>query len=137
MKLLLFFSGKKIEATAEHPFYIKGKGWNPAGSLKVGQVLLLHNGTTVVVEEVDSRVQWIRVFNFSVANAHSYFVGGDGVLVHNARKYPRIHTVADDWAENGAHVTTSKASNELEISIRGGGRGGPIIALPDCVKYKI
>ena len=31
-------SGKKIEATAEHPFYIKGKGWNPAGSLKVGQV---------------------------------------------------------------------------------------------------
>ena len=70
--------------------------------------------------------EWIRVFNFSVANAHSYFVGGDGVLVHNARKYPRIHTVADDWAEKGAHVTTSKASNELEIYIRGGGRGGPI-----------
>ncbi len=77
-------SGKKIEATAEHPFYIKGKGWNPAGSLKVGQVLVLHHGTTVVVEEVDSRVQWVRVFNFSVANAHNY--GGDGVLVHNADK---------------------------------------------------
>jgi len=43
-------SGKKIEATAEHPFYVKGKGWNPAGSLKVGEVLVLHNGTTVVVE---------------------------------------------------------------------------------------
>ncbi len=78
-------SGKKIEATAEHPFYIKGKGWNPAGSLKVGQVLVLHNGTTVVVEEVDSRVRQVRVFNFSVANAHNYFVGGDGVLVHNVR----------------------------------------------------
>ncbi len=49
----------------------------------MGQVLLLHNGTTVVVEEVDSRVQLVRVYNFSVANAHNYFVGGDGVLVHN------------------------------------------------------
>ena len=59
------------------PFYIKGKGWNPAGSLKVGG--LLHNGTTVVVEEVDSRVRLVWVFNFSVANVHNY--GGDGVLV--------------------------------------------------------
>jgi RHS repeat-associated protein len=28
-------SGESIEATAEQPFYIKGKGWNPASSLKV------------------------------------------------------------------------------------------------------
>ncbi|RKZ73061.1 MAG: hypothetical protein DRR19_31380, partial [Candidatus Parabeggiatoa sp. nov. 1] len=34
-------SGESIEATAEHPFYIKGKGWNPANSLKVGQALQL------------------------------------------------------------------------------------------------
>ena len=38
----------------------------------------------MVVEEVDSRVRLVRVYNFSVANAHSYFVGGDGVLVHNS-----------------------------------------------------
>ncbi len=44
----------------------------------------MHNGTTVVVEEVDSRVRLVWVFNFSVANAHNY--GGDGVLVHNVRK---------------------------------------------------
>ncbi len=49
---------------------------------------MLHNGTTVVVEEVDSRVRLVRVFNFSVANAHNYFVGGDGVLVHNVRNRP-------------------------------------------------
>ncbi len=80
---LTFDSGKKVETTAEHPFYIQGKGWNPAGSLKVGQALVLHDGTTVVVEEVDSSARWEVVFNFSVANAHNYFVGGDGVLVHN------------------------------------------------------
>ncbi len=38
----------------------------------------------MVVEEVDSRVQLVRVYNFSVANAHNY--GGDGVLVHNAEE---------------------------------------------------
>ncbi len=72
-------SGESIEATAEHHFYIKGKGWNPANSLKVGQALQLHNGTTVVVKEVDTSVRVERVY----ANTHNYFVGGDGVLVHN------------------------------------------------------
>ncbi len=112
-------SGKKIEATAEHPFYIKGKGWNPAASLKVGQVLVLHNGTTVVVEEVDSRVRQVRVFNFSVANAHSYFVGGDGVLVHNAQNGPsakgramqRAHKLKKQLSKNKLPTTTSAAVN--------------------------
>jgi len=79
-------SGESIEATAEHPFYIKGKGWNPASSLKVGQALQLHNGTTVVVKEIDTSVRLEKVYNFTVANTHNYFVGGDGVLVHNCKK---------------------------------------------------
>ncbi len=79
-------SGESIEATAEHHFYIKGKGWNPANSLKVGQALQLHNGTTVVVKEVDTSVRFEKVYNLTVANTHNYFVGGDGVLVHNADK---------------------------------------------------
>jgi len=79
-------SGESIEATAEHHFYIKGKGWNPANSLKVGQALQLHNGTTVVVKEVDTSVRFEKVYNLTVANTHNYFVGGDGVLVHNCVK---------------------------------------------------
>jgi RHS repeat-associated protein len=79
-------SGESIEATAEHPFYIKGKGWNPASSLKVGQALQLHNGTTVVIKEVDTTVRLEKVYNLTVANTHNYFVGVDGVLVHNAKK---------------------------------------------------
>ncbi|RKZ74785.1 MAG: hypothetical protein DRR19_29835 [Candidatus Parabeggiatoa sp. nov. 1] len=82
-------SGESIETTAEHPFYIKGKGWNPANSLKVGQALQLHNGTTVVVKEVDTSVRLERVYNLTVANTHNYFVGGDGVLVHNSNPLSR------------------------------------------------
>ncbi|RKZ44403.1 MAG: hypothetical protein DRR16_31410 [Candidatus Parabeggiatoa sp. nov. 3] len=79
-------SGESIEATAEHPFYIKGKGWNPANSLKVGQALQLHNGSTVVIKEIDTSVRLEKVYNLTVANTHNYFVGEDGVLVHNASK---------------------------------------------------
>ena len=40
-------NGEQLEATAEHPFYIQGKGWNAAVNLKIGDALLLHNGTTL------------------------------------------------------------------------------------------
>jgi len=92
-------SGKSIEATADHPFYIKGKGWNSASSLKVGQVLELHNGTTVVVEEVLTRVRRDLVYNLTVANTHNYFVGEDGVLVHNADRIdPKLDSKLDKLA---------------------------------------
>jgi len=80
-------NGELIEATANHPFYIQGKGWNPANRLKVGQALQLRNGTTVVIEEISTQVRHEKVYNLTVANAHTYFVGEDGVLVHNNEKY--------------------------------------------------
>ncbi|HIE02002.1 MAG TPA: hypothetical protein EYP59_17245, partial [Thiotrichaceae bacterium] len=49
-------------------------------------VLELHDGTVVVVKEVDTSVRRDLVYNLSVANTHNYFVGEDGVLVHNARR---------------------------------------------------
>ena len=81
-------SGESIETTAEHPFYIQGKGWNAANTLKVGDALQLYNGTVVVVKTVDTSVRVERVYNLTVANTHNYFVGSDGVLVHNC-KNPR------------------------------------------------
>ena len=76
-------SGEVIETTEGHPFYIKGKGWNAASHLKVGTVLQLENGQTVVVSEIDASVRVEKVYNFSVANTANYFVGESGVLVHN------------------------------------------------------
>jgi hypothetical protein len=87
-------SGESIEATAEHPFYIKGKGWNPANSLKVGETLQLHNGTTVVVKVIDTSIRVEKVYNLTVANTHNYFVGVDGVLVHNCDPN-KLHHIFD------------------------------------------
>ncbi len=112
-------SGESIETTAEHPFYIKGKGWNPANSLKVGQALQLHNGTTVVVKEVDTSVRVERVYNLTVANTHNYFVGGDGVLVHNADKCIKLTTGGKRKIGNLTDLKDVKASDAIKQ--RGGG----------------
>jgi len=78
-------TGESIETTAEHPFYLKGKGWNPASSLKVGEALQLHNGTTVIIKEIETSVRVEKMYNLTVANTHNYFVGDEGVLVHNVK----------------------------------------------------
>lgn len=83
-------NGEQLEATAEHPFYIQGKGWNAAANLKVGDALLLHNGTTLVVKTLDTSVRVDAVYNFTVANLHNYFVGKDGVAVHNSGGCPSL-----------------------------------------------
>jgi RHS repeat-associated protein len=116
-------SGKSIEATAEHPFYIKGKGWNPASSLKVGQVLELHNGTTVVVAEVDSSVRREMVYNLAVANTHNYFVGENGVLVHNTfqNQLPeRLGCELDAADKLGVNPVTACATKKFDDIVNSG-----------------
>jgi len=76
-------SGESLEATAGHPFYVPGKGWNVAANLKVGDVLRLHNGVTLVIKTVETSTRFAKVYNFAVAQNANYFVGEDGVLVHN------------------------------------------------------
>ena len=83
-------SGEVIESTPEHPFYIKGKGWNPASSLKVGQALLLRSGTVVVIQEISTETRFETVYNLTVANTHNYFVGQDGVLVQNCKEEVKV-----------------------------------------------
>jgi HNH endonuclease len=39
----------------------------------------------VEVSAVERQTQSVQVFNLEVANAHTYFVGEQGVLVHNGR----------------------------------------------------
>ncbi len=76
-------SGESLEATAGHPFYIQGKGWNVAANRKVGDALQLHNGITLVIKTVETSTRFAKVYNFSVAQNANHFVWKDGVLVHN------------------------------------------------------
>ena len=73
-------------ATPGHPFFIYGKGFEYAGNLRAGDILVDVNGERVVFEFVQHEILEIpvKVYNFEVEDWHTYFVGNNGVWVHNA-----------------------------------------------------
>ena len=72
---LHFPNGELIRTTPEHPFYVAGKGWTPAGSLKAGDRLLTLLGDSVPLSEVYDTGAWEVVYNLRVADHRTYFVG--------------------------------------------------------------
>jgi serpin B len=80
--------GRVIRTTDTHPFFVKEKGWTPAGELQPGDWLSSSIGRWVEVEAVELTDAAEPVYNLRVADHHTYFVGrkewGFAVWVHNA-----------------------------------------------------
>ena len=75
-------SEEALEATAEHPFFVKGRGWRSLQALHVGDRLIASEGE-VEVRAVEETGRLATVFNLEVEEFHTYFVGQLGVLAHN------------------------------------------------------
>ena len=84
----LHIGGEVIRTTAEHPFWVMGKGWTETNQLQAGDLLASHEGQWTRVEEVFNTGEWERVYNLGVGECHTYFVGckdwGFSVWCHNA-----------------------------------------------------
>jgi len=74
---LHFTDGELIRTTPEHPFWVRGEGWVPAGALKAGDKLSTLSGEWVALREAFDTEQWEPVYNVRVANTHTYFVGDE------------------------------------------------------------
>ena len=88
-----------ISCTPEHPFFVAGQGWTPAGALGIGSSIVTRAGPSLSVQGLD----WVRastqtgtqgqtgaeagtlVYNLEVAETHTFFVGlaNGGAWVHN------------------------------------------------------
>lgn len=81
--------GSTIEATDGHPFRTID-GWRDAILLKKGGKLLLKGSNepdserVAAIDHVRVELKNVPVFNIEVENAHTFFVGQQGNLVHNA-----------------------------------------------------
>jgi hypothetical protein len=79
--------GRALRTTAEHPFWVVGKGWQTAEQLNAGDELLGHDGGRHAVEAVAPTGEVATVYNLRVAEHHTYFVaapgGGAFVWAHN------------------------------------------------------
>src|SRR5207249_2245556 len=73
--LELQVSGRVIRTTAEHPFFVRGRGWTAAGELMAGDRLRSHDERLVVVEKVVHLREEAPVYNLRIADYHTYFVG--------------------------------------------------------------
>ena|GEM_PF-1515691 len=72
-----------IEATKEHPVWIDGRGWTEVKDLKVGDLLVTSDGRKIVIDKIEKEARVTTVYNFEVADFHSYFVSNLGIWVHN------------------------------------------------------
>lgn len=85
--------GESIHATVGHPFWVLGQGWRMAKELAVGDVLSTLYGP-VTVTAVNEH-QSAAAHNLVVEDAANYYVGDNGVLVHdNTPRMPAVGLVA-------------------------------------------
>jgi hypothetical protein len=86
-----------IRATPEHPVFVVGQGFVPLGKVGIGSEIVTRAGPTAKVKAVKAfqaqsgkanksgQSSTTLVFNFTVEDQHTYFVGktNGGVWVHN------------------------------------------------------
>ena len=102
-------NGEEIISTPTHPFWVPVKGWTKAIQLRAGDRLQLLNGEYVVIEQVQHELleNPITVYNFEVADFHTYYVGMSAMLVHNTcEKKPTSPNQMQKQVERGQAPST-------------------------------
>ncbi len=115
----------RVETTDEHLFWVKEKGWMPAGTLQIGDQLILADNRLAEVAGTRSYVQPVTVYNMDVEGLSTYFA--NGVLVHqqcdNASvSVPnRLRMMLKNWGRKD-HLTKPPNRLKIELSDDGASR---------------
>ncbi len=99
-----------LGVTAEHPFWVKARGWVHAQNLLPGDEVFTSTGGWLKVSSGTWLADAQTVYNFNVANYHTYFVGELGAWVHNTCKpeAPEGTFNISDWSDYPADVPKPK-----------------------------
>ncbi|MES9863933.1 MAG: polymorphic toxin-type HINT domain-containing protein [Candidatus Thiodiazotropha sp. LLP2] len=76
--------GNVIDSTPSHPFFVDGE-WINAQELGRNDLLAFLD-ERVSISDITVNTRESKVYNLTVDNTHTYYVGEGGVLVHNANK---------------------------------------------------
>jgi RHS repeat-associated protein len=88
-----------IGATAEHPFWVKARGWVGAGDLLPGDEVFTSQGGWIKVSGSTWLSKRQTVYNLEVEDYHTYFVGESGAWVHNMCAMPPRKTFKKRYIE--------------------------------------
>ena len=121
-----------FETTDDHPWHVKGGHDGAAGNqgnflrtdeLAAGMEVSTQDGDGVSVIEVIKTTQRAPTYNLTIADAHTFFVGNDGIWVHNTDCFNGIPVGRLPDVENSASRIHSSNNRPGEvIDVNGGGR---------------
>ncbi|GKU75950.1 hypothetical protein L3i20_v203470 [Paenibacillus sp. L3-i20] len=131
-----------IETTDNHPFWVEGKGWVFADELLVGDKLQKADGSNLTIDKVEfvKLDEPVTVYNFTVADFHTYYVTDLGIWVHNTECGYKDITVG----KSVKNVSTNVKRADFESSLMGDGwtktvtkDGSATIYSKDGAKYVV
>ncbi|MEM7345220.1 MAG: polymorphic toxin-type HINT domain-containing protein, partial [Chloroflexota bacterium] len=113
----LTINGEVIATTPEHPFFTSAGLWQGAGELESGDLVYDADGRTGVVEGVEFIEQPQMMYNLTVAEAHTYFVGDGEWLVHNSNCGQVLYDLARSQNYRGVFFANNSSLREFSSSI--------------------
>ena len=110
----LTVNGEEIVTTVDHPFYVKNRGFVNACDLQIGNKVINVSGDALVIENIITEFvnNPVTVYNFQVEDFHTYYVGNNRILVHNAN-YPKN---PDELLNRGWEEVTPDGMKENTLS---------------------
>ncbi|WTN14348.1 HINT domain-containing protein [Streptomyces canus] len=91
-----------VESTENHPYWVQGRGWTEARDLDPGDTFQTLDGGTDEITGTSAADGPVEVFNFQVADNHTYYVyaGPTPVLVHNTC----VDDIIKNLVKDGDHI---------------------------------
>ncbi len=122
-----------ISATADHPFFVAGR-WLKVASLKVGDSVATYRSNKVAINSIKVVFKRTIVYNFEVADFHTYYVSGKRVLVHNCGgKLQKLYKDAQKEFPN----KKGDQLHHVEPKYMGGPKNGKLSPIPAAYHQKI
>ncbi|MDQ0899517.1 polymorphic toxin-type HINT domain-containing protein [Paenibacillus sp. V4I7] len=115
----LYVGEQIIETTDNHPFWVEGKGWVYADELLVGDKLQKADGSNLTIDKVEfvKLDEPVTVYNFTVADYHTYYVTDLGIWVHNTSCGPNGTFVNADYHGATNSGKKNKAPNDGQTAL--------------------
>jgi len=126
-------STEELGVTANHPFYVNGRGWVSADLLENGDGLATTTGSVIggEVQALALSTQTQDVYNFEVEGLHTYFVGHAHLLVHNDCQPPTQDGWSRAWTTNDVKaLQAAQASNDAWAKRHFDPNPGPSMSSP-------
>lgn len=112
-----------FKLTGEHPVWVQGKGWTPVNDVSQQQALATRHGDALVISNAPVEAP-IEVFNFTVDDTESYFVGESLLWVHNA---PSCELPPDFFDKPLTERTLSKSNGAHRNGLIGEGKANQLL----------